>query len=105
MIDGIRSLSPGLGVDSVQGGNALRGTAQDHITAGAGFGSALTQIAADAIQTMKTAEATSISGIQGKLPAQKVVEAVLAAEQTLQSAVAIRDKAVNSYLELTRMAI
>jgi flagellar hook-basal body complex protein FliE len=72
---------------------------------GAGFGAALTQAAADAVQTLKTAEATSMAGLEGKASAQKVVEAVLAAEQTLQTAVAIRDKLVNSYLEVTRMAI
>ena len=36
---------------------------------------------------------------------QQVVEAVMAAEQTLQSAIAIRDKVVSAYLEISRMAI
>jgi flagellar hook-basal body complex protein FliE len=72
---------------------------------GADFGTALSQAATDAVQTLKNAESTSMAGMEGKVSAQKVVEAVLAAEQTLQTAVAIRDKLVNSYLELTRMAI
>ena len=36
---------------------------------------------------------------------QKVVEAVMATEQTLQSAIAIRDKVVSAFLELSRMSI
>ena len=69
------------------------------------FGQNKVQYRTFKFQTMKTAEASSLQGIQGKLSSQKVVEAVLAAEQTLQSAIAIRDKAVASYLELTRMQI
>jgi flagellar hook-basal body complex protein FliE len=34
-----------------------------------------------------------------------VVEAVMAAEQTLQTSVAIRDKVVSAYLEISRMSI
>ena len=36
---------------------------------------------------------------------QQVVEAVMSAEQTLQAAIAIRDKVVTAYLEISRMAI
>ena len=42
--------------------------------------------------------------MQGKASVQQVVEAVMSAEQTLQSAIAIRDKVVAAYLELSRMA-
>ena len=74
-------------------------------SAGPDFGSALSQAALDAAHTLKTAESASLAGLEGRASAQKVVEAVLAAEQSLQTAIAIRDKLVNSYLELTRMAI
>ena len=69
------------------------------------FGATLSQVTANAIQSMKSAETTSLAGLEGKASAQKVVEAVLAAEHSLQTAIAIRDKVVNSYTELTRMAI
>jgi flagellar hook-basal body complex protein FliE len=72
---------------------------------GADFGATLSQVAHNAMQTMKTAETTSMAGLEGKASAQKVVEAVLAAEHSLQTAIAIRDKVVNAYLEVTRMAI
>ena len=48
-----------------------------------GFDGVLEQVAADAIGTLKAGEAASISSIQGKVSAQRVVEAVMSAEQTL----------------------
>ena len=73
--------------------------------AAAGFDGILEQVAADAIGTLKAGEAASISSIQGKVSAQRVVEAVMSAEQTLQMAVAVRDKVVQAYQEVSRMAI
>lgn len=72
---------------------------------GADFGTFLAQAANGAVQSLKTAEETSMAGLEGKASAQKVVEAVLAAEHNLQTAIAIRDKMVNAYTELSRMAI
>jgi len=71
----------------------------------AGFDGVMEQVAADAIGTLKAGEAASISSIQGKVSAQRVVEAVMSAEQTLQVAVAVRDKVVQAYQEVSRMAI
>jgi flagellar hook-basal body complex protein FliE len=70
-----------------------------------GFDGILEQVAADAIGTMKAGEAASISSIQGKVSAQNVVEAVMSAERTLQMVVAVRDKVVQAYQEVSRMAI
>ena len=70
-----------------------------------GFDGVMEQVAADAIGTLKTGEAASIASIQGKVSAQRVVEAVMSAEQTLQVAVAVRDKVVQAYQEVSRMAI
>ena len=74
-------------------------------SAGMGFNNVLEQVAADAIGSMKAGEAASIQSIQGKLSAQKVVEAVMTAERSLQMAVAVRDKVVQAYQEVSRMAI
>ena len=73
--------------------------------AGADFGSMLMQMASEAANTVRHAETTSVAGIQGRASVQQVVEAVMSAEQTLQGAVAIRDKVVAAYLELSRMQI
>ncbi|KIU36151.1 flagellar hook-basal body protein FliE [Methylobacterium radiotolerans] len=87
-------------------GLAMPGIRQTSPAAAAsGFGDLLMQIAGQMRDTVKTGEAAAISGIQGKASTQAVVEAVMSAEQSLQTAVAIRDKVVAAYLEIVRMAI
>jgi|UPI00055D4C44 flagellar hook-basal body complex protein FliE len=71
----------------------------------ASFSDMMAQVATSAVDTMKAGEAASIAGIQGKASVQQVVEAVMSAEQTLQTAIAIRDKVVAAYQEIARMAI
>jgi flagellar hook-basal body complex protein FliE len=72
---------------------------------GTDFGSMLTRMAAETVDTLKAAEATSVAGITEKASVQQVVESVMAAEQSLQTALAIRDKVVSAYLEISRMTI
>jgi flagellar hook-basal body complex protein FliE len=80
-------------------------------TAGAGaapevdFSSLIGDAVAGLAQKLKEAEAVSISGIKGVASTQDVVQQVMAAEQTLQASIAIRDKVVAAYLEISRMAI
>ncbi len=76
-------------------------------TAGAptDFGQMLSQVASDAVSSLKKGEATAISGIQGKASVQQVVEAVMNAQENLQTAIAIRDTLVAAYQEVSRMAI
>ncbi len=69
------------------------------------FSDALANVSLEAIETLKQGEAAAISGISGKASAQQVVEAVMAAESTLQTAIAIRDKVVSAYQEMARMTI
>lgn len=69
------------------------------------FGSVMIQVAAGAAEKLKAGEAASIAGLQGRASVQQVVEAVMSAEQTLQTAIAIRDKVVAAYQEISRMAI
>lgn len=69
------------------------------------FAAALSDVAAQAAATMRKAEQASVAGIQGKADTREVVDAVMSAEQTLQAAVAIRDKIVSAYLEVSRMGI
>jgi flagellar hook-basal body complex protein FliE len=59
----------------------------------------------EAMDTLQAGEAAAIQGVQGSLPAFKVVEGVLGAQRVLQEALAIRDKAVSAYQEVSRMAI
>ncbi len=69
------------------------------------FGQMLTQVTNDAVGSLKSGEATAISGLQGKATVQQVVEAVSNAQSSLQTALAVRDKAVSAYQDITRMSI
>jgi flagellar hook-basal body complex protein FliE len=69
------------------------------------FGTVLAGLMTGAADTLRAAEKTSEAGVLGQASVQQVVESVMAAEQTLQSVVAIRDKAVGAYLEISRMTI
>jgi flagellar hook-basal body complex protein FliE len=69
------------------------------------FGEVLAQMISGAASTVKAGEATSLAGMQGQASVQQVVEAVMAADQSLQIAMSIRDKVVSAYLEISRMSI
>ena len=72
---------------------------------GLDFGAVLTDVASKGVQAIAQAEAASIKGVRGEASIQQVVEAVLEAERTLQTAIAVRDKVVQAYQEISRMAI
>ncbi|MEJ5899461.1 flagellar hook-basal body complex protein FliE [Ochrobactrum teleogrylli] len=74
-------------------------------TPGASFGEVLSQMTDSVGQKLQAAEATSIQGIKGDAPVNEVVSSVMEAEQSLQTAIAIRDKIVQAYLEISRMSI
>lgn len=74
-------------------------------TAGPSFQDMVTQAARDAVGTMQQGEAAAIEGVKGSMPSFKVVDAVMSAQRTLQETLAMRDKAVSAYQEITRMAI
>ena len=98
-------------IDSVSaiGAQALGGVRSPAAAAqpagGPSFGEALAQVVGSAIDTLKTGEAAAIQGVVGSTPPMKVVESVMAAQRSLQTVLAIRDKAVSAYQEIARMAI
>jgi flagellar hook-basal body complex protein FliE len=73
--------------------------------AGGDFSSMLAQFSSDTVNKLNTSETMSVAGISGKATTQSVVEAVMSAQEALQTAVAVRDKAVSAFQEVTRMAI
>jgi flagellar hook-basal body complex protein FliE len=75
------------------------------ITGGADFSKVLADVAANTVDTLKAGEATAIGGINGTQTVQQVVDAVMNAEQALQTAIAVRDKLISAYQEISRMAI
>ena len=92
------------GATSMTGVTPVRAAATGATEAG-DFSSMLSQFAGNALATVHAGEAAAIKGITGGASTQQVVEAVMAAEQALQAGVAIRDKVVAAYLEISRMAI
>jgi flagellar hook-basal body complex protein FliE len=57
------------------------------------------------IETIKTGEQTSAKAVAGTADLTDVVQAVTAAELTLQSVVALRDRMIGAYQEIMRMPI
>jgi len=72
---------------------------------GTSFGDVLSQMTDSVGQKLQAAEATSIQGIKGDAPVRDIVSSVMEAEQSLQTAIAIRDKIVQAYLEISRMPV
>lgn len=72
---------------------------------GPSFSDTMAEVSQGAIDKIKAGEATAIAGVDGQASVQQVVEAVMAAESTLKTAIAIRDKVVNAYQEISRMSI
>jgi flagellar hook-basal body complex protein FliE len=103
MIEGVNALSASKSTAETFGSGAAGGVSP--ADGGGDFGQILNQVVGDAVGTLETGEATAIQGLQGSAPAFKVVESVMAAQRTLQSALALRDKAVSAYQEISRMAI
>ncbi len=113
MINGLNtvsalSLARGLGasaLESASGSSAAGGTAAQVDAAGASFGATVARAAADVAGNLHHAETVSIQGIKGQATTREVVDAVMTAQQSLQTALAIRDKIVSAYLEISRMTI
>jgi len=69
------------------------------------FAAALKDVASRTVGSLQQAEHMSVEALKGKADMREVVDAVMSAEQSLQAAVAIRDKIVAAYLEVSRMGI
>jgi flagellar hook-basal body complex protein FliE len=72
---------------------------------GTSFEEAIGQAIGSAVGTLQAGEAIAIQGVEGAVSPMKVVDAVMGAQRSLQSLLAIRDKAVSAYQEIARMAI
>ena len=73
--------------------------------AGPGFSEMLQQVAKEAVETTRGAESASLQAVEGKADLQQVVNAVTAAELTVQTVTAVRDRVIAAYQEVLRMPI
>lgn len=112
MLNAISALAPaasqltqglqGLGAAGARQG---LGTAAASANPGADFSSVFAGVAQGFVDNLAKGEAHAVAGVQGKAAVQDVVQAVMSAEQSLQLAMAMRDKAVAAYQEFIHMAI
>jgi flagellar hook-basal body complex protein FliE len=107
MIDAVSWLSSRISATGAQGVDALRHAQQPSVaqTSGPSFGQVFEQVSREAIDSLRGAEASSLGALQGNASTLEVVEAIKAAEHAVQTATAVRDKVVQAYQEVSRMAI
>jgi flagellar hook-basal body complex protein FliE len=74
-------------------------------SAGASFSDTLASAVKNATATLHAGEAASAQGAAGKGDIVQVVNAVTAAELTLETVVAIRDRVINAYQDIMKMPI
>jgi flagellar hook-basal body complex protein FliE len=72
---------------------------------GDGFSDLVKQAAQSTVDSLKQGEAATLQAVAGKADIGQVVTAVSNAEVTLQTAVAVRDKVIQAYLDIIRMPI
>ena len=72
---------------------------------GSTFGDMLSNVLGDAMSSGRAAEAKAGALVQGKGDIVDVVTAVNAAEMTLETVVAIRDRVIAAYQDIMRMPI
>ena len=83
--------------------NGDLGTSSD--TGGASFGDALARAVQGVADSGHKADAESIKAISGQGNLTEVATAVTRAELSMQTALAIRDRVVQAYQDITRMQI
>jgi flagellar hook-basal body complex protein FliE len=81
------------------------GGAEAAATPGASFGDMLSNVLGEASSTGKMAEAKAGELMKGKGDIVDVVTAVNAAEMSLETVVAIRDRVIAAYQDIMRMPI
>ena len=96
-------------VSSLVGASPLLQTAPAAVqtagqTLGAGFEQVFSEVG-EMANNLKAGEAAAISGLRGEASVQHVVESIMTAERSLQTAIAIRDKLVSAYQSISQMPI
>ena len=105
-IKGVNSLFSANPLSNVtETSNSVSAAAAQGTGTGMSFAQMMGDMATDAANSLKLSETKSFEAIQGKATTREVVDAVMNAEQALQTAIAIRDKVVTAYLEVARMQI
>lgn len=104
MISGLSNLSA---VSGAGGGSITEsvGGGASNLVSGKSFAEMVERTAGSFVDTLRGAETAATRALQGDGDIRSVVDQVMSAEQSLQAAVAVRDKIVAAYLEVSRMSI
>jgi flagellar hook-basal body complex protein FliE len=94
MIDGVKALAA-----------MMPGQSASAPASGGGMAKDVGDFAKHLAQAVQQGESAAVAGVNGTMPVQQVVQHVLEAERAVTTLVSIRDKAVSSLLELTRMQV
>lgn len=98
----VSGISP---IDAVRGAGVGVGPTVGASSVGDNFEAMFAKVASSARDAMRAGEAAAISGVSGDTSVQKVVQAMMTAEEQLRAAVAVRDRVVAAYQEIARMQI
>ena len=74
-------------------------------TSGAAFSDLLKDTAGTAVDALKQGEAASLQAVTGKADLTTVTAAVNNAEIALQAVIAVRDKVIQAYQDISKLAI
>lgn len=69
------------------------------------FADAVKNAGTNVVNSLTGAEATSIAGLKGDAGPYAVASSMMEAEQNLRMTIAVRDKAIQAYQEISRMQI
>ena len=92
-------------VSSALGPSQAASSTSAAAASGDSFSSMLASFSSNTVEKLKTSETMSVAGLQGKATTQSVVEAVMQGQEALQTALALRDKTISAFQEISRMAI
>ncbi len=101
-LTGLSGMAPSLPLRPPQGGGPA---AQGSAAGQPDFAAALKAAADRAVNTLQTAETVSMQAMLGEANIQQVVDKVMEAERTLSTALAIRNKLIAAWQEISRMQI
>lgn len=111
----IDRIDPTIAAQAYAKNNVIRGGTGDDVigesgegeggSGGVSFADFLKDQARESVDTLRQSESMSAKAVTGEADLTDVVQAVTAAELTLQTVVSVRDRVISAYQEIMRMPI
>lgn len=103
-MDGVFASLGGTSMSSMTSNMGIQAQTPANAT-GLSFADVIGNMASSTVGNLKQAEQDAIGGMTGKVSNRQVVDSVMQADQSLHTALALRDKLVTAYLDITKMQI